>query len=135
MPGKSQRIYPFIKRRAHNIAPQFKLIQSFSTLLCNMKLPSAVFLFTVGVLGSATRSYANDSLDAHKDLSSADVLGDELSNGSLRARGLKKKKVSNASIIFFENICTYLIFSFILIFLQNLYSFRNGPTKERKATI
>ena len=63
-----------------------------------MKLPSVTFLlFTIGVLCSAEEAYAKEeSLDTHKDhmdlLSSVDgVLKDELNNGSLRARGLKKK--------------------------------------------
>ena len=62
-----------------------------------MKLPSVTFLlFTIGVLCSAEEAYAKEeSLDTHKDhmdlLSSVDVLQDELNNGSLRARGLKKK--------------------------------------------
>ena len=59
-----------------------------------MKLPSFAFLFVIGVLCSTGGAYANDSFDSREDnmdLSSADVIGDELNNGSLRARGLKKK--------------------------------------------
>ena len=60
-----------------------------------MKLPSFAFLFVIGVLCSTGGAYANDLFDSREDnmdLSSAeDVIGDELNNGSLRARGLKKK--------------------------------------------
>ena len=60
-----------------------------------MKLSFAAFLFAYGVLCSVPGGYAKeDSLETHQDhvdLSAADVLGDELNNGSLRARGLKKK--------------------------------------------
>ena len=59
-----------------------------------MKLPSFAFLFVIGVLCSTGGAYANDLFDSREDnmdLSSADVIGDELNNGSLRTRGLKKK--------------------------------------------
>ncbi|GFH49988.1 hypothetical protein CTEN210_06464 [Chaetoceros tenuissimus] len=62
-----------------------------------MKLSSVVFLLTIGAHCGASGGYAKeDSLGAREDinvdLSSEDVLGDELhSTGSLRARGLKKK--------------------------------------------
>ncbi|GFH49798.1 hypothetical protein CTEN210_06274 [Chaetoceros tenuissimus] len=63
-----------------------------------MKFPSIALLLSIGVLCSATRGYAKeDSLNTredHVDFSSADVLEDELNNGSLRARGLKKKEWS-----------------------------------------
>ncbi|GFH49986.1 hypothetical protein CTEN210_06462 [Chaetoceros tenuissimus] len=63
-----------------------------------MKLPSVALLFTYGVLCCAPGGYAKESLDTredHVDLASAeDVLGDDLNNGSLRARGLKKKEWS-----------------------------------------
>ncbi|GFH49768.1 hypothetical protein CTEN210_06244 [Chaetoceros tenuissimus] len=64
-----------------------------------MKLPSLAFFFTVAVLCSAKEGYSREeSLDTHEDqvdLSpSSDVLEDELNNGSLRARGLKKKEWS-----------------------------------------
>ncbi|GFH49795.1 hypothetical protein CTEN210_06271 [Chaetoceros tenuissimus] len=61
-----------------------------------MKLPSVTFLFVIGVL-CATEGYAHDSPYTQEDkvdLSSADVLEDELNNGSLWARGLKKKEWS-----------------------------------------
>ena len=66
-----------------------------------MKFPSVTLSFVIGVL-CATGGYANDSLYTQEDkvdLSSADVLEDELNNGSLRARGLKKK----VSVIYISN--------------------------------
>ena len=73
-----------------------------------MKLSSIALSLAIGVLCSAETGSANEeSLDTHQDHvdhSSADVIEDELNNGSLRARGLKKK-VSILRTFQIQSIC------------------------------